>query len=101
MNEAEPRLIRQHRIWSSIIQGVVTGITLVVLLLVLTLLSGNTQQKTLNDIKAATRAQACVLTLPVEASGRSEGAVNSRCLVPNGIPPVDTNGNGVVEYEGS
>lgn len=87
----------------SIIDGMIIGVTqAIILILLLVLVSaalGNSQEQLLSDIRNATRAQVCVLLLPVNDQGRDEAQTNSRCLVPNGIPPVDANGNGTIEYE--
>lgn len=92
------------RVPGRIADGLITGATMALVLLLaiygIVLLSGNQQQRALNDIKSAARAQVCVLLLPVNEHGRDEGQTNSRCLVPNGIPPVDANDNGRIEYEG-
>ena len=83
--------------------GVIIGTTqaLILLLIIfgLTIFTGNQQQRSLNDIRSSARAQVCVLILPVGPEGRDEGAVNSLCLIPNGIQPVDANGDGMVETQ--
>lgn len=49
---------------------------------------------------ASTRANICVLALPVTEEGRPETRVNSTCLVPNNQHPFDVDGDGWVEFAG-
>lgn len=104
MSEPESKPIRRPKRGSVIRDGIIIGLTqaiiLVLILFGVTIVAGNQQQHTLTDIRNATRAQVCVLLLPVGPTGRSEGQTNSRCLVPNGIAPVDANGDGQIEFEG-
>lgn len=78
------------RVKDAIIDGLIIGacqaVVLVLILLAVTYALGNQQQESLNDIKAATRAEVCVLTLPVTDKGRDQEAVNA-CLLENGIEP--------------
>jgi hypothetical protein len=87
--------------WEGVVVGGTQAIVFVGLLLALTLLLGNilgnTQQKLLTQIAQASRAQVCVAALPLTADGRSEAAVNARCMIPNGIAPLDTNNDGTIE----
>lgn len=100
MSESHAWDVRRPRpLRDGIIIGTTQAVILLLLLFVLTLATGQQQQKTLSDIRNATRAQVCVLLLPVTEEGRNEGKTNSRCLIPNGIPPVDANGDGRVELE--
>jgi hypothetical protein len=89
--------------WDRIINGIVIGssaaVVLVLAVLMLSLVFGNQQQQALDDIRNSTRAEVCVLLLPVGDHGRSEAQTNSRCLIPNGIAPVDANGDGQIEFE--
>jgi hypothetical protein len=85
--------------WNAVIIGLTQAVILVLLLVLASMLLGNQQQRTLVDIKAATRAQVCVLTLPVTSEGRDEGQTNAVCLIPNGIPPLDTNGDGAIDTD--
>lgn len=91
------------RVRPALIDGAIIGVTqaiiLIILLIVVTAAAGGGQQAVLTDIRNATRAQVCVLLLPVDDQGRDEALTNSRCLVPNGIEPVDANGNGTIEFE--
>src|SRR5262245_51386334 len=87
----------RDRIADGAIQGAAMGLVFVLLLVILAMMLGGQQQSTLTEIRNATRAEVCVLILPVSTQGRDEAAVNRRCLIPNGIAPVDADGNGRVE----
>jgi hypothetical protein len=80
-----------------IVIGVTQAIILVLVVALIVMISGNQQQKALNDIRASNRAIACVLLLPVTVSGRSEIQANTKCLKPNGLAPIDADGNGTIE----
>lgn len=75
-----------ERVVDGLIIGAVQAVVLVVILIAATYALGNKQQESLNDIKAATRAEVCVLALPVSDKGRDDAAV-TRCLVNAGIEP--------------
>lgn len=93
-----PRMVRD-----SVIIGVTQALTIVAIIAIFLIISGNQQQQALNDLRSSARAQVCELALKVhttpEGSTRDEGATNSLCLIPNGIEPIDANGDGVVEVE--
>lgn len=51
-----------------------------------------------NALLGSNRASICVLVIPNPPdSGRDEGRVNSVCLIPNGLPAFDVNGDGDIE----
>lgn len=79
------------------LQGAMFAIMFVLLLVMLTILTGNQQARLLEQIRDGNRAVVCVLLLPVDDRGRDEGDTNSICLVPNGIDPVDVNRDGITE----
>lgn len=94
----------QQRPWRYVLRdaalvGLVQAIVLVLVIYIAVALSGNRQVTLLNDIRSAIRANVCVLVLPVGEDGRSEAATNSRCLIPNGIQPIDANDDGVIDTE--
>lgn len=91
---------RPHPIRAGIIIGVSQALVLILCVALITIFTGNQQQKALNDIRSATSAQVCVLLLPVDEHGRDEGQTNSLCLIPSGLQPIDANGNGRVELDG-
>lgn len=89
----------RERLITGTIIGVTAATVIVLSFVMLSLIVGNQQQKALSDIRNAARAQVCVLLLPVTPVGRNEGQTNSRCLIPNGIAPVDANGDGQIQLE--
>jgi hypothetical protein len=78
----------RRSIWDGFIIGITMAVVLVAAVWLVVVLSGDPQ-----------RAIACELTLPITEQGRDEAVSNSRCLIPNGLDPIDSNLNGMVEVE--
>ena len=91
---------KPRRPWiDGLIIGTTQAIILILLLVILALVIPSQQQQSLDDIRASNRAIACVLLLPVGDTGRSEWQANSKCLVPNGLDPIDIDGDGQIEIQ--
>jgi hypothetical protein len=91
---------KPRRPWvDGIIIGSTQAIILLLLVVVLAYVIPSQQQQSLDDIRASNRAIACVLLLPVDAGGRSEWQANSKCLIPNGLDPIDIDGNGRIDIQ--
>lgn len=108
LTPAQPsRAEREHyapkplRFRDSAVIGFTMAVSLFALLILFSVFAGRNQTAILNSIDNASRAQVCVLILPSDPeTGRDEAQVNSQCLIPNGIEPVDADGDGQIETQG-
>lgn len=67
--------------------GVTQAVVLLAMLYGLVLLTGNQEQRSLEEISNGTRATVCVLALPVDGdTGRDQSLVEA-CLRDNGLIP--------------
>jgi hypothetical protein len=74
-----------RREWRSVVaSAVVTALITLGLLFALAAVFGDDDNRLLSDIRDASRAEICVLALPVSDDGRNEAAVK-RCLEENGL----------------
>lgn len=87
MSEREPIHFRRS-IWDGLIIGATMSLLIIAAIWVAVIFAGDPQ-----------RAIVCELALPVNDAGRSEATTNTRCLIPNKLDPIDSNGNGVIEVE--
>lgn len=77
-----------RRDWRGVLfQSLATAFAFILLLLVAASIFPNSEEVVLEDIREATRAQVCVLALPVDENGRDPEAVD-RCLTENNLPPL-------------
>lgn len=69
------------------IRATVYGVVIIMLLIGATILYGNREADTLEDINNGTKATVCVLALPVDpVSGRNQADVRN-CLIESGLRP--------------
>lgn len=106
--------LTKSRITAKAIDGAILGTTFSIIfisaLLIVTILAGNREQETLNDIRDANEqfvaGVLCGLAAPTEQEEQPDGTVETRrperfvnrvCLINLGFEPVDVDGDGEIE----